>query len=213
MSQKVNPKGMRLGKLYTWTSRWFANKKTYQTLLLEDVLIRQSLMKKLKMAGISSIEIERSINKIDVIVNVAKPGMVIGRGGTGMEEVKKFVESVLHIKKDDKKASKVDVRVEPIKEPNLNAFLVATNVSDQIAKRMPAKRVMAQAVEKVMGQGAKGVKIVVAGRIAGAEIARREKDQAGSIPLHTLRADIDFASVPSLTRSGYVGVKVWIYKG
>lgn len=212
MGRKVNPKGMRLGHLYTWNSRWFANKKNYQVLLLEDILIRKSLMKKLKLAGVGSIEIERSINKIDIIINVAKPGIVIGRGGTGMEEIKKYLIKLLKIKKEDKNNPKLDIRVEPIKEPNLNAYLVATAIADQLVKRMPAKRIMAQAVGRVMQQGAKGVKIILSGRIAGAEIARREKNQAGSVPLHTLRANIDFATVPALTRSGYVGVRVWIYK-
>lgn len=212
MGHKVSPKGIRLGHLYTWSSRWFANKNNYQTFLLEDVLIRKSLMKKLKIAGIGSVEIERSINKIDVIINVAKPGIVIGRGGTGMEDVKKFLEKLLKIKKDEKNSSKLDIRVEPIKEPNLNSYLVATAISDQLVKRMPAKRILAQATERVMQQGAKGVKVILSGRIGGAEIARHQKDQAGSIPLHTLRADIDFAAVPALTRSGYIGVKVWIHK-
>lgn len=212
MGHKVSPKGIRLGQFYTWSSRWFANKKNYQSLLLEDVLIRQNLMKKLKLAGVGSVEIERSINKIDIIINVAKPGIVIGRGGTGMEEVKKYLEKLLKIKKEDKNSPKLDIRVEPIKEPNLNAYLVATTIADSLARRMPAKRVMAHGVERVMQQGAKGVKIILSGRIGGAEIARREKDQAGSVPLHTLRANIDFAAVPALTRSGYVGVKVWIHK-
>jgi small subunit ribosomal protein S3 len=202
---------MRLGQSVTWTSRWFAD-KGYKSLLLEDIMIRKSLMRKLKVGGIASVEIERSINKIDIIVNVAKPGIVIGRGGTGMEELKKFLEKLLKIKKDDKKAPKLDIRVEPVKDPSLNAYLVAIGIADQLAKRMPAKRIMAQTIERVLQQGAKGVKILLSGRIAGAEIARREKDQAGSIPLHTLRADIDFAAVPAMTRSGYVGVKVWIHK-
>jgi small subunit ribosomal protein S3 len=210
MGQKIDPNGFRLGVLNTWNSRWFADGKRYKELLLEDVKLRESLRKKLKIAGVSNIEIERSINKLDIIVHVAKPGLVIGRGGTGMEDIKKYLLSLLKIKPDDKNSPKVDIRVEPIKEPNLDAYLVATNIADQLAKRMPYKRVMAQSVDKVMSGGAKGVKIMLAGRVAGAEIKRVEKDQAGTLSLQTLREKIDFACVPSLTKSGYIGVKVWI---
>jgi len=210
MGQKIHPMGFRLGSLYTWSSRWFAEGTRYKELVLEDVIIRENLRKKLKIAGVSSIEIERSINKLDIIIHVAKPGMVIGRGGTGMEDIKKYLLGLLKIKADDKNSPKVDIRIEPIKEPNLDAYLVATNIADQLIKRMPYKRVMAQSVDRVMGGGAKGVKIMLSGRVAGAEIKRVEKDQAGILSLQTLREKVDFASVPSLTKSGYIGVKVWI---
>lgn len=212
MGQKINPIGFRIGTLYSWNSRWFADTKNYKKFLLEDFKIREVLMKRLKAAGVSKIEIERSINKTDIIIFVAKPGLVIGRGGTGMEDLKKFVMKILNVNKNDKNASKVDIKVEPIKEPNLDAYLVATNISDQLIKRMPAKRVMNQAMEKVLQAGAKGVRIILSGRIGGAEIARKEKVQSGMIPLTTLREKIDFAKVPSLTKSGYVGIKVWICK-
>lgn len=213
MGQKVNPTSFRIGNLYTWTSHWFADdKKKYQGLVLEDVKIRRKLMQSLKPAGVSKIQIGRSINKVDITVFVARPGVVIGHGGSGIEQLKKNIEELLGIKTGDKNAPKVDVKVEPVKEPNLEAYLVATNVADQLARRQMHRKVVNQAMEKVMSSGAKGVRIKLAGRIAGAEISRREKYQTGSIPLQTLRADIDFAAVPSLTKSGYIGVKVWIYK-
>ncbi len=212
MGQKIHPIGFRLGPLYTWTSRWFANSRDYHKYVIEDSIIRKSLMAKLHIAGIARVEIERSINKMDVIIFVSKPGLVIGRGGTGLDDLKKYLLNLLKIKENMKNAPKIDIRVEPIKEPNLDAYLVATNISDQLIKRMQAKRAMNQALEKVMQAGAKGARIILSGRIGGAEIARREKVQSGVLPLSTLRAKIDFARVASLTKSGYVGVKVWICK-
>ncbi|MBI3980545.1 30S ribosomal protein S3 [Candidatus Microgenomates bacterium] len=212
MGQKINPIGFRVGVFYSWNSRWFADKKNYKKFLLEDFKLRELLMKRLKLAGVARIEIERSINKTDIIIFVAKPGLVIGRGGTGMEDLKKFVTKTLNIKPGDKNASKIDIKVEPIKEPNLDAYLVAVNIADQLVKRLPAKRVINQALDRVLQAGAKGVRIILSGRIGGAEIARRERVQAGMIPLTTLREKIDFAKFPALTKSGYVGVKVWICK-
>lgn len=210
MGQKIHPKGFRLGQLYTWDSRWFAGNKKYKDLVLEDVKIRRALMEKLKPAGISKVEIERSINKIDITLHVARPGLVIGRGGAGLEELKKFIIKLLGISEGDKNIP--DLKVEPIKTPDLEAFLVAGNIADQLMKRIPHKRVVNQAIRRVMEAGAKGVRIVLSGRIAGAEIARREKYHEGKVPLTTLREKIDFASVPSLTKSGFIGVKVWICK-
>lgn len=211
MGNKIHPIGFRLGPVYTWTSRWFAGQKQYKNLLLADVKIRKALMTKLKAAAIARVEIERSINRINLTLHVARPGVVIGRGGTGLEDLKKYiVTDLLKIKQDDKNAPKVDIKVEPVKEPNLDAQLVAASIADQLAKRLPSKRIIKQTIERVMGAGAKGVKIRVGGRINGAEIARIEHDQAGIIPLSSIKEKIDFASVPALTRSGYVGVKVWI---
>lgn len=214
MGQKVNPKVFRLGQVYTWDSRWFAAKdKDYKETVLVDIKLRQALMEKLKLAGIAKVEIERQINKIDIILHVAKPGIVIGRGGQGMEELKKFILDFLKpFLKEKIKGFKVNLRVEPIKEPNLNAYLVAVWVADQLAKRVPHKRVVNQALEKIMLAGAKGARIRLAGRIAGAEISRAEKYQRGNLSLGTLRENIDYAEVPSLTKSGYIGVKVWICK-
>jgi small subunit ribosomal protein S3 len=167
-------------------------------------------MEKLRSAGISEIEIERSINNLRITAYVSKPGMVIGRGGAGLEELKLFIQKNLVKKSNVKNQSKLDIRVEPVKEPNLDAYLVARNVAEQLIKRLPAKRVMTSTVEKVMGSGAKGVKIVLSGRVGGAEISRREKAQAGTVPLSTIRANISYASSPALTKKGYIGVKVWI---
>jgi len=203
MGNKIHPIGFRLGPVYTWTSRWFANRKRYSDLLLEDVKIRRSLMAKFRIAGISRVEIERSINKVNLTLFVSRPGVVIGRGGTGLEDLKKWLQK-------DFGDSKLDLKVEPVKEPNLDAYLVGTNVADQLLKRMPAKRILRQMVEKVMSAGAKGVKIRLGGRINGAEIARVEHSQAGVLPLSSIKEKIDFATVPVLTRSGYIGVKVWI---
>lgn len=209
MGQKVNPKILRLGPLYTWSSRWFDEKK-YKETLLEDYTIRKVLTERLKNAGISEIEIERSINNIRITCYVSRPGMVIGRGGTGLEDLKIFLLKLLKISKNSKSASKLDIRVEPIKDPNLDAFLVARNISEQLIRRLPAKRVLAQTSDKVMASGAKGVRVVLSGRIGGAEIGRREKIQSGTVPLSTIRERVSFASVPALTKKGYIGVKVWI---
>lgn len=211
MGQKVNPKIIRLGPLFNWSSRWFEDKR-YKETLLEDYKIRQALTEKLRPAGISEIEIERSINSLKITAYVSKPGMVIGRGGTGLDELKVYLHKNLIKKSAVKNQSKLDVRVEPIKNPNLDAYLVARNISDQLLRRLPAKRIMNSTAEKVMGSGGKGVRIVLSGRIGGAEIGRREKLQQGTVPLSTIRANITYASVPSLTKKGYIGVKVWIHQ-
>lgn len=211
MGQKVNPKILRLGPLFNWSSRWFEDKR-YKETLLEDFKIRKSLMEKLRMAGISEIEIERSINNLKITAYVSKPGMVIGRGGQGLEELKTFVQKNLVKKTNVKNQFKLDIRVEPIKDANLDAYLVGRNVADQLIRRLPAKRILNSTAEKVMGSGAKGVRIVLSGRIGGAEIGRREKIQQGTVPLSTIRANISYASTPALTKKGYIGVKVWIHK-
>lgn len=211
MGQKVNPRVIRLGPVYNWSSRWFDD-KTYKEVLLEDYNLRKELFEKLKNAGISEIQIERSINSIKVIIYVSRPGMVIGRAGSGLEELKKFLQ--MFLKKDGKNKQKMDIRVEvePIKEPNLDVYLVAKNISDQLIRRLPQKRILSSTSEKVMTSGAKGVRIVLSGRIGGAEIGRREKIQKGTVPLSTIREKISYASVPALTKKGYIGVKVWINK-
>lgn len=213
MGQKVNPFGFRLGTLYSWKSRWFAKGEEYQKFLLEDIRLRKFLMNKLRLAGVVKIELERSINTIRVIIYVSRPGVVIGRGGSGLELLKKDIARTLNIRSSDKKASKVDLEVKEVKSPDLSAQLVLQRIIDQLSKRYPHRRAVKQAIEKVMAAGAKGVKIILAGRIGGAEISRTEKYGQGKIPLQTLRADIDYAQAPALTRSGYVGIKVLIYKG
>lgn len=209
MGQKIHPVGFRMGIGATWKSRWFANGIKYRENVLEDLKIRDLLMKKLAKAGIAAVEIERAVNKLKVIIFVSRPGVLIGRGGTGLTEIKKFLMSELKIKNDNS----LEVAPMEIKSADSVAYLVAQSVAEQLARRLPAQRVMNQAIERAMRSGAKGVRVVLSGRIGGAEIARREWKASGTMPLHTLRADIDFASYPALTKSGYVGVKVWINKG
>lgn len=209
MGQKIHPIGFRLGIGAPWESRWFATGKKYKQNLAEDLKIRNILMKKLRPANITKIEIERSINKVKIIIFVARPGVLIGRGGTGLTELKKFLMKYLNIKEENN----LEIVPMDIKIPDLSAYLVAQNIAEQLSRRLPAQRVMNQAIERVMRSGAIGVRIVLAGRIGGAEIARRERKSQGAMPLHTLRSDIDFVSYPALTKSGYVGVKVWINKG
>lgn len=205
MGQKVNPIAFRLPLNKNWSSRWYANKGRYKELLAVDIKIREFIIGKLKAAGVSRVEIERSINKINVIIFVSRPGMVIGRSGAGIEELRKDLEKMV--------GQKISVNVEEIKRPDLDAYLVGRNIADQIEKRMPVKRLMIQSCDRVMRSGARGVKIICSGRLGGSEIARYEKRSIGSIPLHTLRADIDYAAVPAKTlTAGITGVKVWIYK-
>lgn len=210
MGQKVNPMALRLGPVFDWSSHWF-DRKNYKDVLMQDYTVRKALLQKLKNAGVAKIVIDRSINSVKIIAFVSRPGMVIGRAGTGLDDLKKYLLTVMQsTNKSKKNAPKLDIRVEPVKEPNLDAYLVATTISDQLAKRISYKRVILQTAEKVMGAGAKGVRIILAGRIAGAEISRREKIQKGTVPLSTIREHVYFASVPSLTKKGYIGVKVWI---
>lgn len=209
MGHKVNPKLFRLGPVYNWESRWFDD-KNYSATLLQDYVLRKAIMERLRGAGVSSVEIERSINSIRVTAYVSKPGIVIGRGGAGLEELKKFLNSLLIKNKKGKNLPKLEIRVEPIKEPNLDAYLVAKNISDQLGRRMSHKRIMVQTVERAMSSGALGIRVILAGRIGGAEIGRREKMQQGTVPLSTIREHIKYASVPAMTKKGYIGVKVWI---
>jgi small subunit ribosomal protein S3 len=209
MGQKVNPLVIRLGNTLTWSSRWF-DEKHYKRTVLEDYTLRTKLMDRLKIAGIARVEIERSINSLRVIVFVSRPGIVIGRGGTGLEELKKYITRLFLKLRDGKNMPKLDIRVEPVKEPNLDSYLVAMNIADQLVRRLPFKRILAITADKVMSAGAKGVKILISGRIAGAEIGRREKIHLGTVPLSTIRADISYSHVPALTKKGYIGVKVWI---
>lgn len=210
MAHKVNPKAFRIGPVYTWNSRWFANDTLYKKYVAQDMVLRDYLMIQLKPAGIAQIDIERSINKIDVTLFVSKPGMAIGRGGSGLEIIKKQVDNLLKKNSDPKDKLKFEIKVEPIKSMNLNAYLVGTYIADQLIRRVPHKSVVNQAMSRTMSSGAKGIKVVIGGRINGAEISRRERFQQGTVPLSTIRERIDFASVPALTKSGYIGVKVWI---
>jgi small subunit ribosomal protein S3 len=212
MGQKVHPKGLRLGIVYNWNSRWFfSSKKLYCETLISDIKIRDGLMKKLAYAAATQVDIERAINKITVIIFSVKPGMIIGRGGKGLEEIKKFILSFLNQKKG-KKEFKVEIKIEPVKKPYLNAYYVVQSIAEKLVKNFPHRAVIHHAMDRVMEAGAKGVKIQLGGRIGGAEISRREKYFVGTVPTSTIREEIDFAKYPALTRSGYVGVKVWIAK-
>ncbi|MCS6956340.1 MAG: 30S ribosomal protein S3 [Patescibacteria group bacterium] len=210
MGQKVNPKGLRLGVIYNWNSRWFfSNKKDYRESLISDLKIRDILMKKLSYASVTQIDIERAINKITLIIYSVKPGMIIGKGGKGLEEIKKYIEP--YLKKGEKgKELKIDIKIEQVKKPYLNAYYVAQGIAEKLVKNLPHRSVVHAAMNKVIESGAKGVKVQLGGRIAGAEISRREKYFQGTIPTSTIREEIDFAHYPALTKSGYVGVKVWI---
>lgn len=208
MGNKVNPSIFRLGTVYDWKSRWFST-KNYPNNLLEDLKIRTFLLKKLRLAGISQVEIERSIHKVKIIIWVSRPGVVIGRGGVGLEELKKELVKFLTIPNPEKN---LEIVTQELKSPDLSAYFVAQRIAEQIEKRMFSRKVVLRAVERVMSAGAKGVKVVLAGRIEGADIARKQTYTEGSVPLSTIRAEVDYASFPALTRSGYVGVKVWIFK-
>lgn len=209
MGNKVNPSIFRLGTVYDWKSRWFSDKKDYPKNLAEDVNIRKFLFKKLRLAGIGLVEVERSIHKVRIIVWVSRPGVVIGRGGAGLEELKKELIKLVSIPNPDKN---LEIVTQELRNPDLSAYFVAQRIAEQIEKRMPSRKVVLRTVERVMSSGAKGVKVALSGRIEGAEIARKQSYTQGTIPLSTMKAEIDYASVPALTRSGYVGIKVWIHK-
>ena len=213
MGQKVNPTLLRIGGIFNWKSRWFADKKNYADNVLEDYRLRQYLEKKLTNAGLVEINIKRSISKLTLIIEVARPGVVIGKGGQNLERIKAGVDQIVNSSKIKKEKSRIELKIEEVKKPDLSAKLVAERIISQLITRYPHRRAVKQAMEKVMGAGAKGVKIQLSGRIAGAEISRSEKYFQGSIPTQTLRANIDYYEQPAKTRSGYVGVKVWIYKG
>jgi len=209
MGQKVNPKGFRLGITSTWKSRWFG-KKEYPQQLREDIEVRQMIEKKLRSAAIGSVEIERSSNVVRIIIKTAKPGIIIGRGGSGVEDLRKAVKEKFF------KTRKIDlkVEVEEIKNSEENAMVVAQNIAEQLEKRLPFRRVMKSVIDQAMeGRKIKGIKVEVAGRLGGAEIARREWLSKGTLPLHTLRADIDYAKTVARTTYGVIGVKVWVYRG
>lgn len=204
MGQKVNPHGLRVGIVKDWDAKWFAD-KDFAANLHEDVKIRNFLKETLFVAGISRIEIERTAKRIRINISTAKPGMVIGRGGAGIEDIRKALARFT-----DKQ---IDINITEIKQADLDAILVAESVASQLERRISFRRAMKQAVGRTMRLGAKGIKIMVSGRLGGAEIARSESYREGSIPLHTLRADIDYGTAEAVTTYGNIGVKVWIYKG
>ena len=204
MGQKVNPHGLRVGVIKDWDSRWYAG-ADFADKLVEDHKIRTFLKKKLYSAGISRIEIERASDRVKVIIHTAKPGIVIGKGGAGIDALKAELEKML--------GKKVHLNIMEIRKPDMDAQLVAENIAQQLEKRVSFRRAMKQSMQRVTRAGAKGVKILVSGRLGGAEIARSEGYHEGSIPLQTLRADIDYGFAEAATTYGRIGVKVWVYKG
>ena len=212
MGQKVHPRGLRLGIVYNWNSRWFfSNKRSFKDSLISDLKIRKALMNKLAFSSVTQIDIERAINRITLIIYAVKVGMIIGRGGKGLEEIKQFV--IDNLKKGEKiKELKIDIKIEPVKKPYLNAYYVSQLIAEKLVRNFPHRSTVHNAMNKVTEAGAKGVKVQLGGRVGGAEISRREKYFQGSIPTSTIREEVDFARYPALTRSGYVGVKVWICK-
>jgi len=205
MGQKVNPHGLRIGIIKDWDTKWYANDKTFSSYLVEDVQIRKFIKKKLYISGISRIEIDRAANKVKINVNTAKPGLVIGKGGQGIEELRKEIEKMT--------GKSVLINITEIKNPEMDAQLVAENIASQLEKRISFRRAMKQAMSRAMKLGAKGIKTACSGRLGGAEIARTEHYHEGTIPLQTLRADIDYGFAEADTTYGKIGVKVWIYKG
>jgi len=207
LGHKTHPIGFRLGVIKDWQSRWFAgNSKDYSKQVIEDIKIRKVIQTQYAEAGISRVEIERSAQDLTVNIHTARPGIVIGRGGQRVDELRKAVETAAGGKR-------VRLNVLEIRAPELDANLVARNVADQLERRVMFRRATRQAVMRTMQAGAKGIKVLISGRLGGAEIARREKVMDGRVPLHTLRADIDYGLAEAATTMGRIGVKVWIYRG
>lgn len=206
MGNKTHPIGFRLGVIKDWQSKWFAAKQTeYRAWVQEDLAIRQTIMNGNTDAGISKVEIERGSNEVIVTIHTSRPGIVIGRGGQRVEELRKVLEGLI--------GTRARLNVEEIRHPELDAFLVARYVADQLERRITFRRAIRQAVGRTSQAGAEGVKIIISGRLGGADIARTEKAMEGRVPLHTLKADIDFGIAEAATDFGRIGVKVWIYKG
>ncbi len=210
MGHKVNPKSLRLGVITTWRSRWFG-KKDYLKNLREDIKIRRIISERWKNAAVSDIEIERSSNAIKLIIKTARPGVLIGRGGTGIEDISKLIKTRFF---KEKKGVDLKVEVQEIRQFEESAALMAQNVAEQLEKRVPFRRVLKTMIEQAeKNKNIKGVKIEISGRLGGAEMSRREWLSKGTLPLHTLRANIDFARATAKTTYGTIGVKAWVYKG
>lgn len=204
MGQKVNPHGIRLGIVKTWDAKWYADKE-YAANLHEDIKIRDHLLETLKQSSVSKVETERSKKSLKITIHTAKPGMVIGRQGSEIEKIKQDLKKLT--------SAKIDINIAEIKQPDMDSVLVARNIAEQLERRIAFRRAMKQCVGRTMRAGAKGIKVMVSGRLGGAEIARSESYREGSIPLHTLRADIDYGTAEAHTTYGRIGVKVWIFKG
>ena len=205
MGQKVNPIGLRLGITRGWDSIWFAKKKEYGKLLIEDYKIREFIKKNIVNSGISQVIIERTSKKCIVSIYTSRPGFVIGKKGSDIEKIKKNLSKI--------SSAEVSLNIKEVKKPELNSYLVAENIAQQLVKRIAYRRAMKRAMQSALRLGAKGIRVCLAGRLAGNEIARTEWLREGSVPLHTFRADVDYAEAEALTTYGIIGVKVWIYKG
>lgn len=213
MGQKVHPLSFRIGLGVNWKSRWF-NKKKYRELLEQDVKLRDFIMKKLDKTGINSIEIERTANSINIIIQTARPGLIIGRGGSGAEELKQEIRKILQKGKSELAKLEVRLEIEEVKQPTCQAAIVAADMANQIERRFPYRRVMKQTLDKIMqNKDIQGAKVMTKGRLNGAEIARTEWLKKGRIPLQTLRSHIDYGWATAYTTYGTIGIKVWIYKG
>ena len=205
MGQKINPTGLRIGVIKDWESRWYAKKSDFGATLVEDYELREYLLETLAPAGVPKVEIERTAKRVRINIHVAKPGMVIGRGGAEIEKLKATLEKKL--------GKEVSLNIIEIKNPDVNAQLVAESIASQLERRIGFRRALKQAIGRAMKLGAKGIKIQVSGRIGGAEIARSETYKEGTIPLQTIRADIDYGFAEAKTTYGRIGIKVWIYTG
>ena len=205
MGQKVNPIGLRLGINRGWDSIWFAKKREYGNLLIEDYKIRDYIKKNVTNSGVSQVIIERTSRKCIVSIHTSRPGYVIGKKGSDVDKIKKNLSKIT--------SSEVSLNIKEIKKPELNAYLVAENIAQQLVKRIAYRKTMKRAIQSALRLGAKGIRVCLAGRLGGNEIARTEWLREGSVPLHTFRADVDYAEAEALTTYGLIGVKVWIYKG
>ncbi len=205
MGQKVNPIGFRTGIMLGWKSRWYASKKEFSDLLVEDQKIRKYVKEKYRFAGIPKVEIERTRDEVKVVLHAARPGIIIGRKGQQVEQLQDELQNLV--------GRRINIKIEEVGQPNLQAQLVAEDIAEQLAKRASFRRTMKRAMEQTMEAGAKGIKIQLAGRLGGAEMARREKQISGSIPLSTLRAKIDYGFTEAKTAQGHIGVQVWVNQG
>lgn len=204
MGQKINPHGLRVGVIHDWDAKWYAE-KDFAEKLHEDIAVREYIAKKLSDASVSRVEIERAANRVNVSIHTAKPGMVIGKGGSEVDALRNGLNNLTN--------KRVHVNIVEIKKPDLDATLVAKSIADQLENRISFRRAQKQAIQRAMRMGAKGIRTMVAGRLNGADIARSESFSEGTVPLHTLRADIDYANEEADTTYGKLGIKVWIYKG
>jgi len=204
VGQKVSPVGLRIGVIRDWESKWYAD-KDFGALLIEDVEIREFLKNKLKDSAVSHIDIERAANRVNVTIHTAKPGMVIGKGGSEVEAIRAHIAKMT--------GKKIHINISEVKNPELDAILVAESIAQQLERRVSFRRAMKQAIQRTMRAGAKGIKVTTSGRLGGADIARSEGYSEGTVPLHTLRADIDYGTAEAHTTYGRTGVKVWIYRG